>query len=220
MVTTSPDNVWTPDHGDKFALTTDLATTAQSVQSALIRRTWTYTGTDAQRLALAAPELRDGITWEEPSTGRQWTRRGGAWVEKDLVRNLGRITPVTTGNQGGITTTRTKASGSTLNVTLASPTWLRFYGNLTTYSTNIADVALISITDGDVANTIYEMTTPPNSSSTISATGRAQTVITEALITAGAHSFALAVQRVAGAGTITISPGAKSPTTFSIDRIG
>lgn len=35
MATTSPDNIWTPDAGDDYALTTDLAATADTVQDAL-----------------------------------------------------------------------------------------------------------------------------------------------------------------------------------------
>lgn len=35
MATTSPDNIWTPDAGDDYALTTDLAATADTIQAAL-----------------------------------------------------------------------------------------------------------------------------------------------------------------------------------------
>lgn len=35
MATTSPDNIWTPDSGDAYALTVDLAATADTVQEAL-----------------------------------------------------------------------------------------------------------------------------------------------------------------------------------------
>ncbi len=35
MATTSPDNIWTPDSGDAYALTVDLASTADTVQEAL-----------------------------------------------------------------------------------------------------------------------------------------------------------------------------------------
>ncbi len=35
MATTSPDDIWTPDAGDDYALTTDLAATADTIQDAL-----------------------------------------------------------------------------------------------------------------------------------------------------------------------------------------
>lgn len=35
MATTSPDNIWTPDSGDDYALTVDLAATADTIQAAL-----------------------------------------------------------------------------------------------------------------------------------------------------------------------------------------
>lgn len=38
MPVTSPDNIWTPDSGDDYALTVDLARTADDVQEALNRR--------------------------------------------------------------------------------------------------------------------------------------------------------------------------------------
>lgn len=38
MATTSPDNIWTPDAGDDYALTVDLAAMADSVQNALKTR--------------------------------------------------------------------------------------------------------------------------------------------------------------------------------------
>lgn len=38
MATTSPDNIWTPDSGDDYALTVDLAATADTVQTALNSR--------------------------------------------------------------------------------------------------------------------------------------------------------------------------------------
>lgn len=37
MAVTSPDNIWTPDSGDDYALTVDLARTADDVQDALVR---------------------------------------------------------------------------------------------------------------------------------------------------------------------------------------
>lgn len=35
MATTTPDNIWTPDSGDDYALTTDLAAMADTIQDAL-----------------------------------------------------------------------------------------------------------------------------------------------------------------------------------------
>ena len=218
MTTTSPDNIFSPDASSIFALTTDLAAMAASTQSALIKRSWYYLGTDAQRLALAGAELRNGIIFEDISTGEMWQYKGGAWVSKDLVRNLGRITPITAGNQGGITTTRTKVTGTGIAITLSAPTILRFLGGFVTYSSNTSDVVLAEIVDG--SSTIFSTTNPANSSTTVVATGRIQLLSTEILIPAGAHSFYLAASRVVGPGNVTVSPGASSPTYFSIDRVG
>lgn len=218
MGATSPDNIFFPDLTGKYNYVGDMAQLASTTQAALVRRSWYYVGSDEDRLALAAPELRDGITWEDPSTGRMWTRRAGAWVEKDLVRSLGRIAPVTTGAQNNIEGTMTKVTGATLNVTLSAPTQLRIYASLTTYSSNASDVINVALLNGDAV--VSQMTTPPNSSSSIAATGRVQIFITEVLLPAGSHALSIGVQRVAGPGKISIAPSAQTPTTFSIDRIG
>lgn len=85
MATTSPDNIWTPDSGDDYALTVDLAAMADTVQGSLnglrserIARS----GTDAERLALVPPDLRDGLQWFSTDTGVQWRRVGGEWVSQ------------------------------------------------------------------------------------------------------------------------------------------
>ena len=218
MAVTTPDGIFSPDSGNQYNYSVDMSATAASVQAALIKRSWYYVGTDAQRLALSGAELRNGIIFEDVATGELWQRKGGAWVTKDLVRNLGRVAPVTSGNQGGITTTRTKVNGTDINLTLSAPTILRFIGGFVTYSSSTSDVVLSQVMDG--SNSVFEMSNPANSSTTIAATGRIQPIMAEVLIPAGAHSFHLAVSRNAGTGSVTVSPGAKSPTYFSIDRVG
>lgn len=53
MATTSPDNIWTPDSGDDYALTVDLAAMADTVQDALNNVPKNYLrGTNAERLAI------------------------------------------------------------------------------------------------------------------------------------------------------------------------
>lgn len=218
VVSTTPDAITSPDTTMPFAVPTDLAVLGQSVQDALVRRSWYYIGTETARLALAAPDLRNGIIWEDLATGRTWQYRTNAWVEKDLVRNLGRINPVTAGTQTNITGTRTKVTGTDINITLAAPTLLRFYGNVVTYSTVATDVVVVSVADNTVGNNLFDSTQPANSA--VAGTSRGQTLLAELLVPAGAHNFFMTVFRVAGSGTVTVSPGAKFPTSFSVDRIG
>lgn len=220
MATTTPDDIYSPDSTKAYALTADLGAMAASVQAALWKRSWYYVGTDAQRLALTAPDLRNGIIWEDITNGRIWQRKAGAWDEKDLVRNVGRINPVTSGNQTNIGATRTNVNGTTINLTLSAPTLLRFYGNVTTYSASTSDVVVVSVADGGPNNNLFDATFPANSSTTIAATSRAQNIVIDILVPAGAHVFTLTVARAAGNGAVTIAPGATSPTAFSIDRIG
>lgn len=86
MATTSPDNIWTPDSGDDYALTVDLAATADTVQAALntLRNTTaSRVGTNAQRLALTGPSLFEGLTFYTTDTNRSWFYDGAAWLTAD-----------------------------------------------------------------------------------------------------------------------------------------
>ena len=75
---TTPDNIWTPDQGDDFALTTDLAATAESIQLALNRRANAYTGTTSQRVA--AQDLPVGTTWTDTDGSfGTWVMRESGW---------------------------------------------------------------------------------------------------------------------------------------------
>lgn len=79
MVTTSPDNIWTPDAGDDYALTTDLAATADTIQDALNGFTGRK-GTTTQMNAFAAT---NGDTWQNTTNGQPYRRIGGVWVSQD-----------------------------------------------------------------------------------------------------------------------------------------
>lgn len=218
MSNTTPDAIFWPDNSLDYEYSTHLAMMAGSMQSALIKRSWYYIGTDAQRLALGGAELRDGIIFEDVATGEVWQRKGGAWVTKDFVRNLGRIAPVTSGVQSGITTSWTKISGTDITLSLASPTLLRFYASFVTDSTTTADAAYVDIMDGGTA--IYHTVVQANSSPTAAPSARTQNIVTDLVLPAGAHNFSVRIVRAVGSGSIRVTPGATYPTTFSIDRIG
>ena len=55
MATTSPDNLWTPDSGDDYALTVDLAATADTVQTALNSRLKASIQTSGQLVGVTPP---------------------------------------------------------------------------------------------------------------------------------------------------------------------
>jgi hypothetical protein len=84
MATTSPDNLWTPDTGDDFALTVDLAAFADTVQDALtdIRTEIQYTsGTDAARITAAATaSIGDRWVTTDTTPKQEFFYTGSAWV--------------------------------------------------------------------------------------------------------------------------------------------
>lgn len=83
MVTTSPDNLWSPDLGTGFVPTTDLAHMQDTVQAALTARPLTYRiGTDAERLALSGGSLFEGLKFYATDTNIEWFYDSG-WSRVD-----------------------------------------------------------------------------------------------------------------------------------------
>lgn len=80
MATTSPDNIWTPDAGDDYALTTDLAAMADTIQDALNTAKAYRAGTNATRLALAGADLFEGLTFYTTDTNALWRYNGTTWA--------------------------------------------------------------------------------------------------------------------------------------------
>lgn len=82
---TTPRGIWTPGDSDDWDLVTDLAAFAVSVDTAIgavaatVPLPTRYLGLDAARIALAAPDLRNGIEFQTTDTNLVWTRRSGAW---------------------------------------------------------------------------------------------------------------------------------------------
>lgn len=76
-------SLWSPDDSDDWDLTIDLAAMQASVDSALVALPGrgAFVGTNDQRLALATPDLRDGITFYATDTKRPWRRVSGAWID-------------------------------------------------------------------------------------------------------------------------------------------
>lgn len=79
MATTSPDNLWSPDAGDEYDLTVDMAASMQSVQAALEKRANSYRGTSGQRVAFSS-QARVGDHWQDTNASQElyvWT---GVWT--------------------------------------------------------------------------------------------------------------------------------------------
>lgn len=80
MAVTSPDNLYSPDDDDGYALVQDLGLGQDTVQSALVRRANLYGGTVAERQAFTAT-APEGVHWQDTTGGKYtWVMRGGAWV--------------------------------------------------------------------------------------------------------------------------------------------
>lgn len=81
MAVTSPDNIWTPDAGDDYALTTDLASTADTVQDAITALRGGLFSNGG--LMSARPAFgQEGRTYYATDTNVEWLDTGTSWVVK------------------------------------------------------------------------------------------------------------------------------------------
>lgn len=150
MATTSPDNIWSPDAGDDYALTTDLAAMADTVQDAITANKSALSGLDASRPANGSPGLVNGMTWYSTDTKTTWRYDGSVWsIEFRALApyaatvtglNLSHVTVVTEYERRGrmihgeIELTRTTAGSPTaqvaftLPVPISSPTMTKHLG--------------------------------------------------------------------------------------------
>lgn len=103
MAVTSPDNIWTPDAGDDYALSTDLAAMADTVQDAITANKVNLAGLDAARPANGYPGLTAGMSWYSTDTGITWRYSGSTWSIE--FRPLSSYTPTVSGITAGQITT-------------------------------------------------------------------------------------------------------------------
>jgi hypothetical protein len=65
---------------DTAALDTLLNGQSSAIDNALLANVWQFSGTDAARIALTAPRLREGIRWRSTDTGTEWYRSATTWL--------------------------------------------------------------------------------------------------------------------------------------------
>lgn len=141
MVTTSPDNIFSPDSGAPYALTTDLAVMADSVQDALISRA-NRIGTSAARTAATAASPT-GTLWWDTTIGVLTIKGVSTWTAvSPLVQygDTGGLTPTLVRKQASVSFPRAYASAPGFIVSSyitpnGSTAWANASVNLTTAST-------------------------------------------------------------------------------------
>lgn len=137
MATTTPDNLWSPDPGTQYNLTTDWATSMTSVQNALKARANLRKGTAAQRSAFSS-QATEGDVWQDTDgTKFMYIRQSGVWVP-DKRRDIMFRTLNAGANLTGITRPPT-ASPESKDLLIQSGYWRSYttsgFGN--EYSTTI-----------------------------------------------------------------------------------
>lgn len=84
MALTSPDNIWTPDSGDGYALTQDLAAFADTTQDALVVRANYYTGDNSQ-MANQESKATEGSVFFNTDDDKEYRLVSGSWAEEPAV---------------------------------------------------------------------------------------------------------------------------------------
>lgn len=76
---TTKDGIWSPNVDDNFRPSSDLATMASTVQSALEKRANSYTGTTSQRTAFTT-DAPEGTLWSDTNGEKiLWIKQGTGW---------------------------------------------------------------------------------------------------------------------------------------------
>lgn len=133
MAITSPDNIRTPDPADPYQIVADMATTANDVQAALIKRGNLFVGTSALRTAFTtAPE---GVHWQDTNgVMHEWVRRSGVW------RMVPRIYTTS------VTVSPTPNTPTSVTVNFPAGTFSSPPGIQVTPNTSASSVSLVSYT--------------------------------------------------------------------------
>lgn len=138
MATTSPDNLWSPDPGTQYNLTTDWGTSMTSVQNALKERANLRKGTGAQRTAFSS-RATEGDVWQDTDGSKfMYIRQSGVWVP-DKRRDISFRTKNAGANLTGLIQPPT-ASPDSKDLLIQSGYWRGYttvaFGN--EYSSNIS----------------------------------------------------------------------------------
>lgn len=135
MATTSPDNIWTPDSGDDYALTVDLAATADTVQTALnnhVSKDAKYSQHQNKVGSVAQPSGID-------------IPQSGVNIDKPLIVKTGVIAEATT-NQFGNEYFPTIAFTDAFPNAVLGITFTPFFGGSTTVNRVEGTIAYDSLT--------------------------------------------------------------------------
>lgn len=212
MAVTSPDNLWSPDSTDPYNLTPDLAAMQDTVQDGLVAvrsQAGTGRGTNTERDS-SSPVT--GSRWVSTTDGYLYRYNGSTWVLAP-----GEVIAVVTrpsGTQGSFTNSTTEVTGTTVNISMPVAGTVELSGVLNTFSTDTPDVFQIIIRDN--TTNLRVLTVRANSSTTAANTSRAQTLNARFDLTAGAHRINLAMLRVVGSGTGSVSGDATNVNYYTL----
>lgn len=114
MALTSPKNIWTPDAGEQYALTTDLATMADTINDNLVESANYGIGTTAEMNA-AVGRFPNGALWYNTTNSTEYRRVAGIWEPQDTGWQTLTLSPDFVA-YGGTSAAQWKRSGDTIYI--------------------------------------------------------------------------------------------------------
>lgn len=212
MATTSPDDIWTPDSGDDYALTVDLGAMADTVQDALNTVKTYRVGTDAQRTALSGAALFEGLKFYANDTNLEWVYDGSSW--KLTPAYLGRVTQTS-----NLTLTGTVQELPGMSLQFVSPVAcvIRITAIVNTRSSVAANVASIVLRRG--TTTLNSFTDSANSSPTTTETQKSHTIVYVTSVASGTSRINVGALMAIGSSGVAMT-STDSTAYLSVERLG
>ena len=187
----------------------NLATTTNTALDNIDNASGYLVGTDAQRLALTAPKLRNGIIWRSTDTNLTWFYDGTIWYGPNIVTST-----KTSGSQNSSSGTPVAITGISVAVTASASSSLLITGGISTFSSVAGDIGVVNIVQNGTI--LRGFTFSANSGQGYTNTTMSTAFSTVLTGMTGAQTFTLSFARAAGTGTVTNSNVATAPTYLSV----
>lgn len=212
MATTSPDDIWTPDSGDDYALTVDLAAMADTVQDALNTVKTYQVGTDAQRTALSGASLFKGLKFYANDTNLEWVYNGTDW--KLAPAYLGTVTQT---SNLSLTGSFQELPGMSFQFVSPVACTIKITAVVNTRSSVAANVAAVILRRGTTA--LNTFTDSANSSPSNPETVKSHTVVYVTSVASGTSRINVGAQMAVGSSGAATTD-ASSTAYLSVERVG
>lgn len=212
MVTTSPDNIWTPDSTDNYNYTVHAAATADSIQTALNTLKNYQVGTEAQRAELGPTRRFNGLKFYATDTNLEWFYDGTTWKLAPAFLGL-----VTQTSNLSLTGSFQELPGMSFQFVSPVACTIKITAVVNTRSSAAANVAAVILRRGTTA--LNTFTDSANSSPSNPETVKSHTVVYVTSVASGTSRINVGAQMAVGSSGAATTD-ASSTAYLSVERVG